>query len=315
MSVNAMPHVTFFIDGQEIDPCEHTQTILEIVQSCDAGLGRRLLGRPGTPLRLLPSVSTGPPPKKSGGSAPPASPSPTSTTASPDLGLGEDQFLAPTTGPFAVPLPGTTIPVVTVPAVPAAGVVPVPAVPVAAVDPGAAIRLQQALEELASAEGFQDEVTVVDDAGAVTRQRKVPLDLMLLESLEAGTPFSDAVLGFSRASASLLGLGTSTITEFLGKISGSSNQAVHLRLGLPLLELPGAEVIEEALLTEADVLLLDDEVPLSSRLSLLEESARVFDTGFFRIGGGRVDSPAEDRVEDRVRGNLEILRIQQQEGF
>jgi len=153
---------------------------------------------------------------------------------------------------------------------------------------------------------FEDVVTVVDDSGAVTSQRKVPLDSFLLEALQEGSLFNDVVVGLSRGLASILNLGPTTISQALANAGNESIQAVHLKLGLPAVDLPiiGPQ-IRDALIREADIALLQGNIVS------LQDSVNAFGqdvVGFF----GKL-SKRQQEIEDRVRGNLEILRIEERE--
>ena len=198
-----------------------------------------------------------------------------------------------------MPLPGTTIPVFTV-------------------FPEDAILATQAAEELA------EPLSVVDEGGKVTRQASIPLDAFLLDALQSKTPFSEIVLGLSTGTASLLGLGPGeTITEALSRFSGKTKPRVHLELGTPLLTVgPLAKQVRDALINEADVALLqaggEEDVSTTQRTlaaRALREGVDFFRSPLRLFSPRTFGSNLYEDVEERYRGNLEILRIQLQEEF
>jgi len=154
-----------------------------------------------------------------------------------------------------------------------------------------------------------DVVTVQDKKGKLTRQRSVPIDLFLLEALQEAGDFGDVVAGLSRGAASLLGLGgNTTISDALARAGNVDKSTVHLKLGLPVVPIPVlGKQVEEALIREADINLL------SGNVEVLQENVDQL------FGGPELldflKTKAQQRIEDRVRGNLEILRIEQQEEF
>ncbi len=166
------------------------------------------------------------------------------------------------------------------------------------------------LEPLGGGEGFASVVTVVDDKGRITRQRKVPTDLFLEKALAEGGLFTDVLVGVSRGMASILNLGDRTVTAALAGAGGTTPEIVHLLLGLPIVDVPviGPE-IRDALLREADIQLLRGDVEglaASARFVVAERP----DDAFPGIPTKRMQD-----VVDRISGNLEILRIEQQQEF
>lgn len=264
-----MPHVQFSIDGVEVDPCEHMQTILETLQSCDDALGRRLLGRPGTRLRRPPGGLTPQQPRRSDGSAAPsAQPVPTSPVAG-------AEFLVDPDSPADFPT---------------------------FIDPRA---------------GFLEDggVNVMEPNGTVTRKPLVPLDLKLIQAIEGKRTAADKVIGgiivgVSQVAAKLLNLPEDTISGNLARAGRTSKRAVHLDLLIPILKVAPPitrQGILDFLTDEADISLLERDIfDLTKQVEILD---RGFDVPFL--------SPPKDEQKawDRIRGNLEILRIEQQEEF
>ena len=153
---------------------------------------------------------------------------------------------------------------------------------------------------------FQNEVTVQDAKGKITRQRTIPIDLDLLGALEAegdSSIFSSAVIGASRGLASLLGLGNTTVSEALARASGGDTKNVHVALGLPVIGVIPGDALRDTLLRESDQSLLMGDIE-SLRRSV--EVGKLFDTD---------DNAKTKAVIERNAGNLEILRIQAQEEF
>jgi len=152
----------------------------------------------------------------------------------------------------------------------------------------------------------EDAVIVQDAKGKYTRQRKVPVDLFLLEALQKGGSFGDVVAGLSRGVASIIGLGPNTsISEQLANLGGSTIPAVHLRLALPLIDVPGVgKPLFGALIQEADTLLLTRD------RAGLEESVNVFEGGAALPSNfpSLFSSKRAQEVEARNRGNLLILQ-------
>ena len=154
---------------------------------------------------------------------------------------------------------------------------------------------------------FEDVVTVVDPKGKVTRQRKVPVDLFLEEALTEGGLFADVVVGLSRGLASLIGLQNTTISQALASSSGTTPEKVHLLLGLPVVDVPViGPLIRDALIREADLQLLRGDIAglADSASFVVAEDPDVFPI---------IPTKRQREVADRIRGNLEILRIQEQE--
>lgn len=146
---------------------------------------------------------------------------------------------------------------------------------------------------------FEPDVTVADGSGKVTRQRKIPLDLGLLDALkDEKSLFGDVIAGISRGTASLLGLGNTTVSEALARMSGGDTRNVHVAIGMPFLT-SAAPALEKVLIREADVSLLETNIEsLQRSVTLANITAAI-----------RPNS-AQKRVIDRNRGNLEILRLQ-----
>ena len=160
---------------------------------------------------------------------------------------------------------------------------------------------------------FEPEVTVVDDKGKVTRQRKVPLDLKLIESLTAGkdTALGDFVGNLSRVAATLLNTTDPTISESLARSGKTTVRAVHLGLLLPILKIapkPVARSIGKFLKLESDISLLE------GNLFDLQQQVKQLDKGF-NIPLISTSTAIEKDVFKRIRGNLEIAIIEAQEEF
>jgi len=152
---------------------------------------------------------------------------------------------------------------------------------------------------------FQNEVTVVDDKGTVTTQRKVPLDLFLEDTLSEGGFFGDVIVGLSRGLASILNVGDTTISEALAAAGNENIPSTHIKLGLPVVDVPiVGPKIRDALLRESDVLLVTGDI------RGLEQTVKALDQDLVVNPSSR-----QQEIEDRIRGNLEILRIQEQEEF
>jgi len=260
-----MPHVQFSIDGVEVDPCEHMRTILETLQACENVLGLRLLGRPGTPLRPQPVVSTPQQPRRSDESASPVSPPLTFPT-----NVDPRNFIEDPDNPFTF------------------------------IDPRA---------------GFLKDggVNVEEPDGTVVRKPLVPLDLKLIEAIQGNRTKADEViqtiiLGVSKVAAKLLNLPEDTISGNLARAGGTTKRAVHLDLLLPIIKVAPPSTrqgILDFLTDEADISLLEgDFFDLTKQVEVLD---RGFDLPFT---SGPED---EQKAWDRIRGNLEILRIEQQE--
>ena len=265
-----MPHVQFSIDGVEVDPCEHMRTILETLQACEDALARRLLGRPGEPLRRQPTVSTQQQPRRSDGSGSPARPPLTFPS-----GVDPRNFIEDPDSPADFPT---------------------------FIDPRA---------------GFLKDggVNVEEPNGTVTRKPLVPLDLKLIEAIQGKRTAADKVIGgiivgVSQVAAKLLNLPEDTISGNLARAGRTTKRAVHLDLLIPIIKVapPATRAgILEFLTDEADTALLEGDIfDLTKQVEILD---RGFDVPFFK-------PPAdEQKAWDRIRGNLEILRIEQQEEF
>lgn len=160
---------------------------------------------------------------------------------------------------------------------------------------------------------FPNEITVVDDAGKVTRQRKVPLDLNLIEALQTK---SDTALGafignLSHVAATLLRTSDPTISASLARSGKTTVRAVHLGLLLPILKIaskPISNQIAAFLAREADLSLLEGDInDLDKQVEQLDKGV---DIPFIKTA-----SKVERDLFARIRGNLEILKIEQQEEF
>lgn len=270
-----MPAVRIFIDDQEVDPCAHMKTILEMLQLCENELSAQVLGRPGTPLRRRPSGSTPPPPRRSNGSASPGSASPTSVTIDdpdnpfqtievPVEGLGSISPPGFGSGPFST---------------------------------------------------FGNGVAVVDDPelGPV-RMPLIPMDLKLAEALRGkhkDNPVSRLITGMSRAVALLMNAPEDTISGTLARSGNTTINATHLGLLMPVLKaFPGpiTDGVAGFLKDVADIALLDGDIgDLQAQVDMLD---RGIDIPF--IG---TSTKKETEVFDRIRGNLEILKFEQAEEF
>ena len=150
---------------------------------------------------------------------------------------------------------------------------------------------------------FQDKVVVQDAKGKTSVQRRIPFDLDLLGALESeGGLISDAVIGVSRGLASLLGLGNTTVSEALARASGGDKKNVHVAIGLPVIDIIPGNALRDALVRESNIALLEGDI---------ESLQRSVTVGKLFEGG----SKKAQTVLDRNSGNLEILRIEQQEEF
>lgn len=266
-----MPSVQIFIDGQEIDPCEHMTTILERLQTCENALARSLLGLPGTPLRPRRRGSIGPQPRRSDGSGsrtPTFGPPVSVTVEDPDNpGTLIEVPLGSQTGPFPFGDPTT----------------------------------------------FEPLVNVQEADGTVVRREKVPLDLKLIEALQdkGDNLLGKVILAISKTAALLLNAPEDTISGTLAKSGNTTIRATHLALLLPLMKvasIAGSNQIGEYLKNESDISVLEGD------RHDLEEQVRILDQGF-DLPFISTSTKAEQAVFDRIRGNLEILRIEEQEEF
>lgn len=160
--------------------------------------------------------------------------------------------------------------------------------------------------------GPNPQQAVVDERGKITVQRKVPLDLNLVEALKGESSIvGELITRLSQGIAAILPTGHNTISAMLADSGDTTIAAVHLGLALPIIKaLPGpvSNQLVNALKTEADVQLAQGNI------ADLEESVRQLDKGF-DIPFISTTSKKEQEVIDRVRGNLEILKIQEQEEF
>lgn len=162
---------------------------------------------------------------------------------------------------------------------------------------------------------FQNEVVVVeDDDGKPVRRRKIPLDLKLVEALKEGrgdNPLGNLVAGLSSVVARLINAPEPTISASLARSGNTTINAVHLGLLLPVLKaFPGpiSDGVARFLKETADIDLLEGNIDdLKAQVEVLDQG---IDIPF--IG---TSSKKERDVFDRIRGNLEILRIEQQEEF
>ena len=268
-----MAHVQFSIDGVEVDPCEHMRTILETLQTCESALGRRLLGARGTPLRQQPSVSTQQQPRRSDGSVGPVLPPPTFAPVAPFPPADPRDFIVDPDSPADFPT---------------------------FIDPRA---------------GFLQDggVNVEESDGTVVRKPLVPLDLKLIEAIQGNRTKADEViqtiiLGVSKVAAKLLNLPEDTISGNLARAGGTTKRAVHLELLLPIIKVAPPSTrdgILKFLTDEADVSLLEGDV------FDLTKQVEILDRGFdFPFTTGPKD---EQAAWDRIRGNLEILRLEELE--
>jgi len=161
---------------------------------------------------------------------------------------------------------------------------------------------------------FSNLVNVQEKDGTVTRKPKVPLDLKLIEAISSkgrDSIVGKIIVGLSQAAALLLPTQEKTISALLASSGGTTINAAHLALLLPVLKVAPGNVgrgIQEFLKDAADISLLE------GNREDLEEQVRVLDKGF-DIPFVGTTSKGEKELFDRIRGNLEILRIEQQEEF
>jgi len=156
-------------------------------------------------------------------------------------------------------------------------------------------------------------VNVEEPDGTVTRKPLIPLDLKLVEAIQGKRSTQDKVissiiLGVSKTAARLLNYPEDTVSATLARIGNTTVKAVHLDLLLPIIKVSPPAVrkgILEFLTDEADISLLQrDLFDLEQQVKVLD---RGFDIPFFQ-------GPKDEREAfDRIRGNLEILRIEAQE--
>ena len=154
---------------------------------------------------------------------------------------------------------------------------------------------------------FDDVVTVQDDKGKITVQRKIPTDLFLLEAMQEGGFFGDVIANVSRGLASILGLNQGSISAALAEAGNESIPATHIKLGLPLIGIPVVgSLVSDALLREQNASLLAGDI----------ESLRQSQDAWELMTALALNIPKDvQEIGDRITGNLEILRIEQQEEF
>ena len=170
-----------------------------------------------------------------------------------------------------------------------------------------------------------DKVVVITDRGRAEAFDPLPVDDFVLPFLQSTKTkpvsgiLSQIIQFGSRGLANVLDLEENTITAQLAKDQGISEQEVHIKLFSPFLELPpligggfagstfrklASSTVETQLIRESNELLQARD--LRTILETLAEFKRqTSDTG----------NKAVRRVQERIEGNAEILRIAMQEEF
>lgn len=269
--------------GSEEELCRLLTTTLEMLPACDSlargsGLVRQLVvsssGLPNVSISVPAAQPTGQPSPGNGARAEPSFGSPRSITV-------EDPDNPGTL--IEVQLPGQAF-------------------------PGSLPRGQGPFQE------FSNLVNIENDDGTITRQPKVPLDLKLVEAIQAkgkDSLIGDIIVSLSKATAKLLGIRQETVSEHLAVEGNTTINAVHLRMLQPVLKgaVPSiANGVAEYLGDQADIELLEGNVfALTKQVEVIDSG---FDLPFISTTTAR-----EKELYDKIRGNLEILRIQAQEEF
>lgn len=160
--------------------------------------------------------------------------------------------------------------------------------------------------------------------GTIHREPKIPLDLKLIEAIRGKHKDSfvgDLIVGLSKATARLLRIEEETVSEHLAVKGNTTINAVHLRMLQPVLKgAPGpiTSGVGQFLKDIADVSLLEsssDDIATRDRgLRDLEKQVEVLDSGF-DVPFFSTSTEREKDVYERIRGNLEIARIERQEEF
>jgi len=282
-----MPDIRIFIDDKEVDPCVDIRTILVKLSSCENELGQRLRGllAEGPSRQRLPD-STKLLQRRSDGSV-----FQTGTSSGQPVS-GAEFFVDPDSEPDFPTF----------------------------IDP------RSNLAGRLGGGPHQAFGNMIDTKGLPVRVPLVPLDLKLMEAIRGkhkDSLIGDLIVGLSKATARLLRVPQETVSEYLAVQGNTTINAVHLEMLRPLLKAaPGGQLVSksvgEFLKDQADIALLQggsgDPRVRDVGLRDLEKQVEVLDRGF-DFPFISTSTERERDVYDRIRGNLEILRIQRQEEF